>query len=68
MRIINSEVNYNSLESLCLKEYFEKGYVVKDDQMIIIDCVVNNLEKFQLHREQGPKDNWFMFQRILIHL
>ena len=50
----------------CLKEYFEKGYVVKDDQMIVIDCVVNNLEKFQLYKEQGEKDNWFMFQRLLL--
>lgn len=49
-----------------LKLYFEKGYVVKDDQMVIIDCIINNIDKFELYREQNNKDNWFMFQRILL--
>ena len=49
----------------CLQEYFEIGYVVKDDQMIVVDCVINNIDNFKLYREKGDRDNWFMFQRIL---
>jgi len=40
--------------------------LVKDDQIIIADCIFSNMSKFVLHREQkAPYDNWFMFQRIL---
>jgi hypothetical protein len=50
-----------------LKTYFENEYLVKDDQIIIIDCIYNNPSKFQLLRELETNfDNWFMFQRILI--
>lgn len=46
--------------------YFKHNYLVKDDQIIIADCVFSNLEKFSLFREfQPPYDNWFMFQRFL---
>jgi len=49
-----------------LFKYFINGYLVKDDQIIIADCVFSNLEKFSLFREfQLPYDNWFMFQRFL---
>jgi hypothetical protein len=45
--------------------YFTHNYLVKDDQIIIADCVFSNLESFCLFREfQYPYDNWFMFQRI----
>jgi hypothetical protein len=48
-----------------LELYFKNNYLVKDDQIIIADCVFSNLEKFSLFREfQYPYDNWFMFQRI----
>lgn len=47
--------------------YFQNGYLVKDDQMIIIDCVITENTRFKLHREDDPNyDNWFMFQRILL--
>jgi len=40
--------------------------LIKDDQIIIADCVFSNLDKFLLVRENlYPYDNWFMFQRIL---
>jgi hypothetical protein len=46
--------------------YFQHNYIVKDDQIIIADCVFSNLENFSLFREcDQPYDNWFMFQRIL---
>lgn len=49
-----------------LELYFRNNYLVKDDQIIIADCVFSNLELFSLFREfQHPYDNWFMFQRIL---
>jgi hypothetical protein len=49
-----------------LQLYFKHGYLVKDDQIIIADCVFSNMEKFTVFRENRPEyDNWFMFQRIL---
>ena len=50
-----------------LRLYFNNNYLVKDDQVIVIDCIFSNMSKFQLHKENNPKyDNWFMFQRILL--
>jgi hypothetical protein len=49
-----------------LSNYFLNGYLVKDDQMILVDCIFSNLNKFTLFKEfLYPYDNWFMFQRIL---
>ena len=49
-----------------LELYFKHDYLVKDDQIIIADCVFSNLDKFSLFREfEISYDNWFMFQRIL---
>ena len=50
-----------------LKLYFENKYLVKDDQIILADCILSNASMFRLFREnKKPYDNWFMFQRILI--
>ena len=47
-----------------LKLYFENNYLVKDDQIILVDCILSNLDRFTLFRENNPGlDNWFMFQR-----
>ena len=49
-----------------LRLYFENNYLVKDDQMIVLDCIISNWNRFLLHTENHLKyDNWFMFQRIL---
>ena len=49
-----------------LQLYFKHNYLVKDDQIILIDCILTNPENFSLFREKNPLfDNWFMFQRIL---
>jgi hypothetical protein len=49
-----------------LELYFQHGALVKDDQMIIIDCILSDPTRFKLHREENPGyDNWFMFQRLL---
>jgi hypothetical protein len=50
-----------------LKIYLHNKYLVKDDQMIIINCIVLHLDKFSLVREKNPRvyDEWFVFQRVL---
>jgi hypothetical protein len=47
--------------------YFENNYLVKDDQIIVADCVFSNISNFNLCREDNPHfDNWFLFQRFLL--
>ena len=49
-----------------LNAYLKNGCLVKDDQIIIIDCIFTYEEHFSLYREKDIRyDNWFMFQRIL---
>ena len=49
-----------------LKLYFENNYLVKDDQIILVDCIFSNFDRFSLFNENIYNvDNWFMFQRIL---
>jgi hypothetical protein len=49
-----------------LSLYFTHNYLVKDDQIIILDCICSNPAKFQIFFETNPKyDNWFQFQRLL---
>ncbi len=49
-----------------LQLYFKHDYLVKDDQIILVDCILSNLDNFTLFRENARNlDNWFMFQRIL---
>ena len=46
--------------------YFENNYLVKDDQIILVDCILSDINKFYLFREnEEGLDNWFMFQRLL---
>ena len=50
-----------------LKLYFDNKHLVKDDQIILIDCIFSNIQPFCLCKENTNHfDNWFMFQRILI--
>lgn len=47
--------------------YFKYDYLVKDDQIIIIDCVLTDLNNFCLLTEESLKyNNWFLFQRFLL--
>lgn len=48
-----------------LKLYFENNYLVKDDQIIVLDSVISNLHNFSLIQENSNYDNWFLFQRYL---
>jgi hypothetical protein len=56
-----SRLYYQTLES-----YFANQYLVKDDQIVIADCVFSHLGHFKLYNEVAPYDNWFMFQRLLL--
>ena len=48
-----------------LQTYFQHNYLVKDDQIILVDCIFSHLDEFILLRENYPVfDNWFLFQRI----
>jgi hypothetical protein len=50
-----------------LNDYFTYDYLVKDDQIIIIDCIINNIKSFKLIEESDPiKDRWFVFQSFLL--
>jgi len=47
--------------------YFEHEYLVKDDQIILVDCIFTEPERFQLIFENDVRyDNWFQFQRFLL--
>lgn len=54
---------YDSALSL----YFKHDYLVKDDQIILVDCIFSNMGKFNLIKENDQKhNNWFLFQRFLL--
>jgi len=49
-----------------LSAYFNNNYLVKDDQIILADCIFSNMDNFILFNENSLSyDNWFMFQRLL---
>ena len=50
-----------------LSLYFKHNYLVKDDQIILADCIFSNIAKFNLIKESDEKyNNWFLFQRYLL--
>jgi len=50
-----------------LKLYFDNKQMVKDDQIILVDCIFSANKNFCLYKENmNHFDNWFMFQRIFI--
>jgi hypothetical protein len=50
-----------------LRLYFENDALVKDDQIVILDCVFSEMSQFHLHREENRYlDPWFLFQRALL--
>jgi len=67
--ILRSELidTYRKLYDEKLLYYFSNNFIVKDDQMIIMDIIFTNPNLFYVHTEYNEKwDNWFMFQRILL--
>jgi hypothetical protein len=50
-----------------LRLYFKHEYLVKDDQMILVDCVLTQFSEFQLIKKLNPyHDRWFGFQTFLL--
>jgi hypothetical protein len=46
--------------------YFKHEYLVKDDQIIIVDCILSEPQRFEIIQEPDPKENpWFTFRRGL---
>tara|TARA_Y100000389_G_C17444944_1_gene510986 strand:- start:1330 stop:2115 length:786 start_codon:yes stop_codon:yes gene_type:complete len=57
---------FNAFYSM-LELYFKHNYLVKDDQMIVLTCIANNLNKFGIIEEKDKRlDPWFVFQRFLL--
>ena len=50
-----------------LQLYFQENYLVKDDQIIIIDCILSEPNRFELISEpaNNGKNPWFQFRRFL---
>lgn len=49
-----------------VSDYFNNKYLIKDDQIIIIDCIIDNIKNFELIEESNPhNDRWFVFQTFL---
>ena len=50
-----------------LYKYLKYNYLVKDDQIILIDCIVNNASHFKvIEQEDEDKDLWFTFSTYLL--
>jgi hypothetical protein len=50
-----------------LNLYFDHKALVKDDQIILLDCIMTDVDNFTIYRGHDSNyDNWFMFQRILL--
>ena len=53
-----------------LLSYFKNDYLVKDDQMIIINCILLNRDIFHLaknHPSISSEDDWFIFKHFLLN-
>lgn len=51
-----------------LKAYFRNNYLVKDDQIIIVDCILSKPQHFCLQRDlESEHDPWFVFQGLLMN-
>lgn len=50
-----------------LNMYFSHNKLVKDDQIILVDAIFSNMNKFHLIQTNNPiYDKWFQFQRFLL--
>ena len=57
-----------------LRLYFQENYLVKDDQMILVDCILSEPQRFEIIRGAAPstpgaapstENPWFEFRRHL---
>ena len=49
-----------------LQLYFKHKYLVKDDQILVVDLIFSNKKKFELVKECTYSNPWFVFQRFLL--
>ena len=57
---------YHKLNDDKIKLYFDNNRLIKDDQIIVLNNIVENMSKFFLIMENSKYDNWFLFQRYLL--
>lgn len=58
---------YADLYNKKLEYYFDNGFFIKDDQLIVMDIIFTNRQLFFIHSEHNSQfNNWFMFQRLLL--
>ena len=57
---------YHQLNDNKIQLYFKNNRLIKDDQIIVLNNIVENMSKFVLVAENSHYDNWFLFQRYLI--
>jgi hypothetical protein len=58
---------YHNIFYTRLSEYFKHKYLVKDDQIVVIDCIVQNGDHFEFVKETNPMyDKWFVMKRFLL--
>lgn len=57
---------YHNLHDMKINLYFNNNRLIKDDQIIVLNNIVENMSKFVLVAENSHYDNWFLFQRYLI--
>jgi hypothetical protein len=59
---------WSTLFDTKLKLYFLNKYLVKDDQMIIVDCIFSQPHRFEIINEDSSEKHlnlWFQFRRFL---
>lgn len=49
-----------------LNLYFNNNYLIKDDQIIVLDTVISNLKNFAIIEQINGFDRWFGFQNFLL--
>ena len=57
---------YHRLNDTKINLYFDNNRLIKDDQIIVLNNIVENMSKFVLAVENSQYDNWFLFQRYLM--
>lgn len=49
-----------------MKLYFQHDYLIQDDQMLVLDCIVSNPSHFEIICDTSGANPWFVFQRYLL--
>lgn len=53
---------YKELIEKTIRIYFNNNYLIKDDQIIIVDCIFSNIQRFEI-----IKGDWFLFREYLLY-